>query len=174
DVLRFLRRRARRPLPRREPRARPRAARGTGPARLPRLPRWARRDGLERARDGVAPVSAGTPRARALTEEIPRAKGQDALDVHVVVRRGGSRAESGEVLRTCALTGRGEPARERNSQLGIAELARAERSVGGVENRREIDLDAGVPQRGARRPPGLEGLLPRDGLCGGARRRQVG
>src|SRR5206468_3595009 len=75
DVLRFLRRRARRPLPRREPRARPRAARGTGPARLPRLPGWARRDGLERARDGVAPVSAGTPRAGALTEEIPRAKG---------------------------------------------------------------------------------------------------
>src|SRR5207247_918095 len=93
DVLRFLRRRARRPLPRREPRARPRAARGTGPARLPRLPGWARRDGLERARDGVAPVSAGTPRAGALTEEIPGAKGQDALDVDVELAGVGEREQ---------------------------------------------------------------------------------
>ena len=72
-----------------------------------------------------------------------------------------------------ALAGGGDTAPEREADARPAELARAERTVRRVENRREVDIDVGTAQREARGSPCSERLRLGRVRGGSPGRRQV-
>src|SRR5712691_1216286 len=85
---------------------------------------------------------------RAVGREVGVAEAAEHMEP--VVRGDGQRPETGKVLHARARTARGEPARERDAVERRAELARSERSVGKIENRPEIYIDADAAQRATR------------------------
>jgi hypothetical protein len=79
-------------------------------------------------------------------------------NVRPLVGRNGQRAEAGEVFRARARTGGGQPSGECDTEERRAVLTRAERAVGEIEHRREVNLHTGAAQRSTRVSPCRECL----------------
>jgi hypothetical protein len=119
-----------------------------------RLDRRAEARPVERVRDHHA-GDAGADRSPE-RREVPRPDVR--VDVRPVVGRDRGRPEAGEVLDAGGVA---ETAREGDADLPAAELAPAERPVGRVEHRGEVDVDAGAAEGGARRAAGAQRLCRR-------------
>jgi hypothetical protein len=94
--------------------------------------------------------------------------------MRTIVGRDRRRPEPGEVLDAGRDPGLRQTARERDAELGGTEVARAERPVGSVEHRCEIDVDALATERQASLTAGRERFRSGPKARGSLPRRELG
>ena len=122
----------------------------------------------------MADHDAGDPGSDGLAEARDLGGAHDAGHRLPAIGRDGGRAEAGEVLRTGADPTGEEPPPERDPERLAHEMPRAERPVGRVQDRRQIDVDAHLPQCCSRPLARRERSGARSVAGGRLERRQAG